>query len=59
MASRSRPASWSAQATADGIRYRLIAEAAPPGAQPVEPTLEEGYVALMRGQDATEQVCRP
>ena len=32
-----------------GMRYRLVADQQPaPEAQPVEPNLEDGYVALMR-----------
>jgi hypothetical protein len=30
-----------------GIRYRVVGEA-PPSAEPVEPTLEDGYVELLR-----------
>ncbi len=39
----------SAVAHGTGTRYRVIAESAPvPGAVPVEPSLEDGYVALTR-----------
>ena len=39
----------SALRTATGTRYRCVGETVPPGAEPAEPNLEEGYVALMRG----------
>ncbi|MFW5417288.1 ABC transporter ATP-binding protein [Nocardiopsis sp. CNT-189] len=32
-----------------GAVHRVIAAEPPPGARPVEPTLEDGYVALLRG----------
>ncbi|MFF9169395.1 MULTISPECIES: ATP-binding cassette domain-containing protein [unclassified Streptomyces] len=38
----------SALTTADGPRYRVVASAPPPGARPVQPTLEDGYAALLR-----------
>ncbi|MEU8887198.1 ABC transporter ATP-binding protein [Streptomyces sp. NPDC048442] len=37
-----------AQAGPQGTLYRIVTERPPEGAQPVEPTLEDGYVALMR-----------
>lgn len=37
-----------AQAIPTGTRYRLVADRAAPGASPTEPTLEDGYVALMQ-----------
>ncbi|OKI99241.1 ABC transporter ATP-binding protein [Kitasatospora sp. CB01950] len=37
-----------AQATPGGTVYRVVTEVPPAGAVPVEPTLEDGYVALMR-----------
>ncbi|MGH9129453.1 MAG: ATP-binding cassette domain-containing protein [Acidimicrobiales bacterium] len=37
-----------AQATAAGTVYRLVTDDPPTGAIPAEPTLEDGYVALMR-----------
>lgn len=37
-----------------GMRYRLVADRQPaPAARPAEPSLEDGYVALMRRQRAT------
>ncbi|MCM3886090.1 ABC transporter ATP-binding protein [Frankia sp. R82] len=38
----------SAQNAAGGIRYRIVTDQPPVGATPVEPTLEDGYVALLR-----------
>ncbi len=32
---------------AGGTRYRLVSDARPDGAEPVEPTLEDGYMALL------------
>ena len=37
-----------ARATQHGTCYRIITDNPPPAAHPVEPTLEDGYVALMR-----------
>ena len=36
----------SAMSSAEGTRYRVIADVAPAGATPVEPTLEDGYLAF-------------
>jgi ABC-type multidrug transport system ATPase subunit len=36
----------------DGVQYRVVGEAPPAGAVPAEPSLEDGYVWLMRGQRA-------
>lgn len=38
----------SAQAVAGGTMYRVVTATPPEGAQPVEPGLEDGYLALMR-----------
>lgn len=38
----------SAQAGPDGTTYRIVTSTPPEGASPVEPTLEDGYLALMR-----------
>lgn len=38
----------SAQSGPDGTRYRIVTDHPPAGAEPVEPTLEDGYVALLR-----------
>ncbi|MFD7461721.1 MULTISPECIES: ATP-binding cassette domain-containing protein [unclassified Streptomyces] len=38
----------SAVTTADGPEYRVVASAPPPGARPVQPTLEDGYAALLK-----------
>ena len=35
-----------AATTAQGTRYRIVSAAPPAGSQPVEPTLEDGYMAL-------------
>ena len=35
-----------AATTAEGTRYRIVSAAPPAGSQPVEPTLEDGYMAL-------------
>lgn len=40
----------SAVSTAQGTRYRLIADAPPAGSQALEPTLEDGYMALAAGE---------
>ena len=37
----------SAVATADGPEYRIVTTNPPPGARPVEPSLEDGYAALL------------
>jgi ABC-type multidrug transport system ATPase subunit len=37
-----------AQASPTGTLYRVVTEETPAGARPTEPTLEDGYVALMR-----------
>lgn len=37
-----------AQAIPTGTRYRLVAARPAPGANPTEPTIEDGYVALMQ-----------
>lgn len=37
-----------AQAIPTGTRYRLVATRPAPGASPTEPTIEDGYVALMQ-----------
>ena len=36
-----------AAATPEGTRYRVVADIPPAGAQPAEPTLEDGYLALV------------
>jgi ABC-2 type transport system ATP-binding protein len=36
----------------DGVQYRVVGEAPPAGAVAAEPSLEDGYVWLMRGQRA-------
>ncbi|MGE5620458.1 MAG: ABC transporter ATP-binding protein [Sphingomonadaceae bacterium] len=42
---------------ADGIQYRVVGEAGSyPGAQPVQPSLEDGYVWLMQGGGRQETV---
>jgi ABC-type multidrug transport system ATPase subunit len=39
-----------------GVQYRIVADAAPdPAARPAEPTLEDGYLALMSGGVSTRQ----
>ncbi|MFF9814345.1 ATP-binding cassette domain-containing protein [Streptomyces sp. NPDC014006] len=38
----------SALTTADGPQYRVVASVPPPDARPVQPTLEDGYAALLR-----------
>lgn len=43
-----------AQAAGTGMRYRLVADSPPPGATPAEPTLEDGYVALMHLMSASD-----
>lgn len=35
-----------AQTTAQGALYRIVSDAPPAGSQPLEPTLEDGYMAL-------------
>ena len=35
-----------AATTAQGTRYRIVSDAPPAGSAPVEPTLEDGYMAL-------------
>ena len=35
-----------AATTAEGTRYRIVSAAPTAGSQPVEPTLEDGYMAL-------------
>ena len=35
-----------ATSTPEGTRYRLVSDVPPDGAQPVEPSLEDGYMAL-------------
>lgn len=43
----------SAISTGGGMRYRIVGEIAPPGGASVEPTLEDGYVAVMRARRAS------
>jgi ABC-type multidrug transport system ATPase subunit len=47
-----------AHATPGGTAYRVVTEVPPAGAVPVEPTLEDGYVALMRRGRSAEGVAR-
>jgi ABC-2 type transport system ATP-binding protein len=42
-----------AAATPHGTRYRIIADAPPVEAEPVEPTLEDGYMALSMPKELT------
>lgn len=37
-----------ASATGQGTEYRVVSPAPPPGALPVQPTLEDGYMALLQ-----------
>jgi ABC-2 type transport system ATP-binding protein len=37
-----------ASATGQGTEYRVVSSAPPPGALPVQPTLEDGYMALLQ-----------
>jgi len=37
-----------ASATGQGTEYRVVSSTPPPGARPVQPTLEDGYVALLK-----------
>jgi ABC-type multidrug transport system ATPase subunit len=36
-----------------GIRYRIIVETPPPGAEPATPTLEDGYLTLSQQREST------
>jgi ABC-type multidrug transport system ATPase subunit len=47
-----------ATAFADGTRVRIVSTGPPRGAQPVPPTLEDGYVALLQDGGATAEVAR-
>ncbi|MFI1966125.1 ATP-binding cassette domain-containing protein [Streptomyces pathocidini] len=44
----------SAVATPDGPEYRIVTSAPPAGARPVEPSLEDGYAALLRADPGRE-----
>jgi ABC-2 type transport system ATP-binding protein len=49
----------SSVATADGTRYRVVAEQSPAaGAQPVSPTLEDAYLALLHAGRLPQQGAR-
>lgn len=37
-----------AQAVSGGVRYRVVTDQPPAGAEAVEPTLEDGYAGFMR-----------
>lgn len=43
----------SAMTTGTGTRYRLVGDAGVNGAQPVEPSVEDGCVAVMRAERAS------
>ena len=43
----------SAATTSAGAEYRMVADAAPAGGRPAEPTLEDGYAALLRDHAPT------
>ncbi|MER5987299.1 ATP-binding cassette domain-containing protein [Streptomyces sp. NPDC001787] len=44
----------SAVTRAEGTEYRIVTTAPPAGARPVEPSLEDGYAALLRADGATQ-----
>jgi ABC-2 type transport system ATP-binding protein len=44
-----------ASTTAEGTEYRVVGEQPPTGAEPVEPTLEDGYVALLQAHRETQE----
>ncbi|MGW6805874.1 hypothetical protein ACWGCF_46425, partial [Streptomyces sp. NPDC055039] len=43
----------SAVNTAGGAEYRIVTAAPAPGARPVEPSLEDGYAALLAADSTT------
>ncbi|MGW2561999.1 ATP-binding cassette domain-containing protein [Streptomyces sp. NPDC001514] len=44
----------SAVTTAEGAEYRIVTTAPPAGARPVEPSLEDGYAALLAARNAAD-----
>ncbi|QPP06104.1 ATP-binding cassette domain-containing protein [Streptomyces bathyalis] len=46
----------SAVTTAQGAQYRVITTDPPPGARPVEPSLEDGYAALLGAHGAARSI---